>query len=177
MKKHGLLVLLVAAPLLLQPWVMMLAQEPSGCALPLPDGAYWMSSPFGMRSVNGVPRMHMGLDLACSVGTRVHAAAGGVVAFAGRWGCYGEVVILRHPGDVVTLYAHLSRIAPNLRPGMSVRAGQVIALSGESGCVRGVRPGHLHFEVWQAGKRINPMLVCASVLPRPSKRSRTVEVN
>jgi murein DD-endopeptidase MepM/ murein hydrolase activator NlpD len=173
MKKHGLLTLLAAAPLLLQPWVM-LAQGPSGCAMPLPEGAYWMSSPYGMRvhPLAGVPRMHLGVDLACPTGTPVHAAAGGVVAFAGRWGCYGTVLILRHPGDVVTLYAHLSRIAPGLRPGVFVGKGRVIALSGATGCVTG---SHLHFEVWQAGKRINPVVVCAPFL-RQARRSRSVEV-
>lgn len=175
MYRQRFLTLLGAAVLVLSPWAVMLAQSVGGsCTLPLPDSAYWISSRYGPRihPLAGVPRKHLGVDLACPTGTAVHAAADGVVTYAGRWGCYGRVVILRHPGDVVTLYAHLSRIAPGLRPGEPVCKGQVIALSGASGCVTG---SHLHFEVWEAGQRINPLLVCARYVPTLKRSAQEVD--
>ena len=139
------------------------AKDVSVCEVaPLPKGIYQVSSPFGPRvhPLSHVWRMHWGIDLKCPVGTPVSAVSNGVVLFAGRWGCYGNVVILYHPGEIITLYAHLSRIFPGLCRGVRVRAGQVIALSGATGCVTGP---HVHFECWLGSqrRRVNPVLVCA----------------
>jgi murein DD-endopeptidase MepM/ murein hydrolase activator NlpD len=84
------------------------------------------------------------------------------------------VLVLRHPGDVMTLYAHLSRIAPGLRPGVFVCKGQVVALSGATGCVTG---SHLHLEIAKGGKPVNPMLACASLRSRPAPHLTLKEVN
>ena len=156
------------AVLFLLPWGTLRAESGS-CGLPLPQEGFRVSSPFGMRvhPLAGVRRMHWGIDLASPKGTPVHAVRGGVVVFAGRSGCYGKVLMLRHSGDVITLYAHLSRIA-GLRPGMVVRQGDVIGLVGASGCVTG---SHLHFEWWEAGRRVNPAVRCAALL-RQVKRKR-----
>lgn len=161
MIRRGLFALVAAAALLLPPCFMR-AQGAAGCAMPLPQGDYWISSGFGMRlhPLYGIRRMHLGVDLACRRGTPVHAAADGRVMFASRWGCYGRVLVLIHLGHVMTLYAHLSHFSPGLRPGVLVRRGEVIAFSGASGCVTGP---HLHFEVWEAGQRVNPELVCVSL--------------
>lgn len=158
----------LCAALLLLPWGILRAESGS-CRLPLPQEGFRVSSPFGMRvhPLAGVRRMHWGVDLASPKGTPVHAVRGGVVVFAGRSGCYGKVVMLRHSGDVITLYAHLSRIA-GLHPGMVVREGDVIGLVGATGCVTG---SHLHFEWWEAGQRVNPALRCAALL-RQVKRKR-----
>jgi uncharacterized membrane protein YgcG len=177
MIKRRWITLLGAYSLFLLPWAVLEAGEHGGasCAPPLPESAYRISSPYGMRMHPraGVRRMHFGVDLACPMGTPVHAVSGGVVAFAGRLGCYGKVLMLRHPGDVMTLYAHLSRIAPSLRPGVFVCKGQVVALSGATGCVTG---SHLHFEVWKAGRRVNPMLACASLRSRRAPLLKFKEV-
>jgi murein DD-endopeptidase MepM/ murein hydrolase activator NlpD len=167
MNKRRWITLFGAAGLFLLAGAAMRAGNTGGCALPLPQNTYWISSPYGMRvhPLAGVRRMHNGVDLACPRGTRVHAISGGVVAFAGRWGCYGEALVIRHPGDVMTLYAHLSRIAPGLRRGVTVLQGEVIGLSGATGCVTG---SHLHFEVWKAGKRVNPMTCAVLRLARAS---------
>lgn len=161
------LLMTLCAALLLPPWGMLRAESGS-CGLPLPQESFRVSSPFGMRvhPLAHVRRMHWGVDLASPQGAPVHAARGGVVVFAGRSGCYGKMLMLRHSGDVVTLYAHLSRIA-GLRPGMSVRQGDVIGLVGASGCVTG---SHLHFEWWEAGRRVNPAVRC--VLRPRMKRKR-----
>lgn len=152
---------LCAAGLVLLPWGVMKAQSGS-CGLPLPRNAYWISSAYGMRlhPLARVQRMHGGLDLASAKGTPVYAVKSGVVAFAGRCGCYGNLVVLRHPGDVLTLYAHLSRISPLLSAGASVVQGEIIGLVGETGCVTGP---HLHFELRKAGQRLNPLLNCAAL--------------
>lgn len=161
MNARNAVVRCVALGLLLLPAARMQASELGACvAVPLPQGSYHVSSPFGMRlhPLAGVWRMHWGLDLASSKGTPVSAVSDGVVVFAGRWGCYGNVVILRHHGDVLTLYAHLSHIA--VRKGDSVRRHDAIGLVGATGCVTGT---HLHFEVWIERERVNPSLLCAAL--------------
>src|ERR1035441_4230694 len=160
------LLMTLCAALLLLP-LGILRAESGSCGLPLPQDGYRVSSPFGMRvhPLARVRRMHWGVDLASPKGTPVR---GGVVVFAGRSGCYGKVVMLRHSGDVITLYAHLSRIA-GLRPGMVVQQGDVIGLVGASGCVTG---SHLHLEWWESGQRVNPVLRCAALRPRRSKERR-----
>jgi murein DD-endopeptidase MepM/ murein hydrolase activator NlpD len=154
---------LLGAAMCLLPWASLRAGQLGACdAAPVPQGIYRVSSRYGMRvhPLDGLRRMHYGLDLACHTGTPVRVVSGGVVAFAGRWGCYGKVVVVRHPGNVLTLYAHLSALAAGLRPGVALRQGEIIGLVGATGCVTGP---HLHFELQEAGRRINPMLVCASL--------------
>jgi murein DD-endopeptidase MepM/ murein hydrolase activator NlpD len=136
-------------------------------AAPLPKGTYRVSSRFGMRlhPLSETWRMHWGVDLACPTGTPVSAVSDGIVIFAGRRSCYGKVVVLQHPGDVVTLYAHLSRIT--VRGGWHVRQGDVIGAVGATGCVTG---SHLHFEMWKGQRRVNPLLRCAALrLPKVRK--------
>lgn len=145
------------------------ASDIAACGVaPLPQGTYRVSSRFGMRvhPLSETWRMHWGLDLACPTGTPVSAVNDGIVVFAGRRSCYGKVVVLLHPGDVVTLYAHLSQVT--VRKGWHVRRGDVIGAVGTTGCITG---SHLHFEMWKGRKRINPLLRCAAlrVLPEVKK--------
>jgi len=63
-------------------------------------------------------------------------------------------VLLRHPGSYETMYGHASRLL--VREGDVVAAGQVIALSGNSG--RSTAP-HLHFEIRRDGRSIDPLTV------------------
>lgn len=118
------------------------------------DGAR-MSSGFGMRRhpILGFQKMHQGIDFAAGMGTPVLAAGDGVVVEARRWGGYGNWLRIRHSGGWETGYAHLSRYASGLRPGMKVRQGQLVAYVGSTG--RSTGP-HLHHEVWFKGKRIDP---------------------
>lgn len=102
--------------------------------------------------------MHWGVDLACPMGTPVRAVGDGVVVFAGRAGCYGRVIVLRHPGDVVTLYAHLSHVI--VQRGRGVREGELIGTVGATGCVTG---SHLHFELWKGRQRVNPLAGCTAL--------------
>src|SRR5437667_252198 len=82
------------------------------------------------------------------------AAAGGVVEAAGTDPAYGLFVLLRHSSGYETMYGHASRLL--VREGDSVQAGQVIALSGNSG--RSTAP-HLHFEIRREGKSLDPLTV------------------
>ena len=110
---------------------------------------------FGMRihPVLRVYRMHDGIDIINDVGSNVYAAADGVVRFAGRTqGGYGIVIELSHGYGYSTLYAHLSK--PLVRPGETVKRGELIAKSGRSGLVSGP---HLHYEVRHNGRKQNPV--------------------
>ncbi len=95
---------------------------------------------------------HPGIDIAVPVGTPVRAAGGGKVAETGYDPDYGLFVLLRHPSGYETMYGHTSRLLAAEND--DVQAGQVIALSGNSG--RSTAP-HLHFEIRQDGKPVNPL--------------------
>lgn len=104
-------------------------------------------------------RMHRGIDIAAPIGTPVHAAASGVIAYAG-WnsGGYGNMVEVRHADGTMTRYAHLSRTL--VRVGQEVDQGQLIAEIGSTGYSTGP---HLHFEVHLPNQgTVNPI----AYLPR-----------
>lgn len=102
---------------------------------------------------NGDPsEAHPGIDIAVPQGSPVRAAGGGLVETAGNDSDYGLFVLLRHPGGYETMYGHASRLL--VQQGDSVQAGQVIALSGNTG--RSTAP-HLHFELRHDGKTLDPL--------------------
>jgi murein DD-endopeptidase MepM/ murein hydrolase activator NlpD len=113
-----------------------------------------LTSPYGYRihPIYNVRKLHTGMDIAAASGTPIHAAGDGVVVFSGRWGGYGNCVILDHGGGTATLYGHCSRLAvPN---GQNVTQGQTIAYVGSTGLSTGP---HLHFEVRRDGHPVDPM--------------------
>lgn len=95
---------------------------------------------------------HTGVDLSAGNGTRVRAAADGVVEYAGYNGGYGWCVIINHGYGYKTLYAHNSKLL--VKRGQRVNKGKIISYSGSSG--RSTGP-HLHYEVWRNGTRVNPV--------------------
>jgi murein DD-endopeptidase MepM/ murein hydrolase activator NlpD len=99
----------------------------------------------------GSAEVHQGLDIAVAQGTPVRASGGGLVRAAGRDPEYGLFVRLEHPEGYTSMYGHASRLL--VSRGDSVRAGQVIGLSGSTG--RSTAP-HLHFEVLKDGEPIDP---------------------
>ncbi len=111
------------------------------------------SSGFGMRfhPILGYSRMHQGIDFAAPSGTPVLASAAGKVVMAGWSGGYGNVIALQHGRNMVTRYAHLSRIS--VKVGDTVAQGQRIGAVGSTGLSTGP---HLHYEVWVDGKPVNP---------------------
>jgi len=121
------------------------------------DGAR-ITSGFGMRQhpVLGFTRMHQGVDFAAPTGTPVVAAADGTVMDVGPRSTYGRTITLRHSGGTETLYAHLSSFSPGLAPGRHVRQGQTIGRVGSTGLSSGP---HLHYEITQGGRQVNPATV------------------
>jgi murein DD-endopeptidase MepM/ murein hydrolase activator NlpD len=114
-----------------------------------------LSSGFGMRMhpVLGYSTMHRGIDFAAPVGTPIYAAGDGTVEMAGPFSSYGNYVRVKHNDKYATAYAHASRIASGVRPGMRVKQGQVIAYVGTTG--RSTGP-HLHYEILVGGTQVNP---------------------
>ena len=77
-----------------------------------------------------------------------------MVVEAGRKGGYGNWLRIHHTGPWDTGYGHISRFAKGVRPGAHVRQGQVVAYVGATGLATGP---HLHYEIFQAGQRVNPL--------------------
>ena len=96
---------------------------------------------------------HRGIDYGARTGTRIRATADGRVKYAGRKGGYGILVSIRHANGYATRYAHLSRIAKNVRAGKRVTQGQVIGYVGQTGRANGP---HLHYEFLANGVHRNP---------------------
>ena len=124
----------------------------AGCSLPRWPVQAVVTSPYGVRLDGWLPEIHRGVDLGVPSGTEVRAMRAGTVDFAGVMSGYGNVIVLRHGGDMRTLYAHLSEL--RVRQGDRVEGRQVIALSGASGNVTGP---HLHFEVLRGGHAEDPV--------------------
>ncbi|NCX65990.1 MAG: M23 family peptidase, partial [Burkholderiaceae bacterium] len=98
-------------------------------------------------------RTHMGIDYAAPTGTPVFSVANGKVAFLGYSGAYGKLIIIDHPGNYRTYYAHLSNYNNELVVGNDIRRGMEIGYVGSTG--RSTGP-HLHYEVRVDKKPIDP---------------------
>ncbi len=118
------------------------------------DGAR-ISSGFGFRNIPalGFSGLHRGIDFAVRIGTPVMVAGDGEVIIAGWHKLYGYRVMVRHVNHYDTMYAHFSRIAPGIRPGVQVEQGQIIGYSGNTGNSTGP---HCHYEVHYYGEPVNP---------------------
>ncbi|MBL8388131.1 MAG: peptidoglycan DD-metalloendopeptidase family protein [Hydrogenophaga sp.] len=112
-----------------------------------------VTSSYGPRihPVFGVQKDHKGTDYGAPAGTPVRTVADGVVTFAGRQGGYGNYVVIRHPDNAATAYAHLQRI--EVRVGQRVQQAQNIGAVGSTGTATGP---NLHFEYLVKGQRTNP---------------------
>lgn len=127
-------------------------------AWPVP-GYYDIYSPFGYRDWgNGFTDYHGGIDIAGGgiYGKNVIAANSGKVVYVNytnskSYGSYGKYIMIDHGGGIITLYGHLSSI--NVDQDQMVVKGQKIGEVGATGYVTGP---HLHFEVRENGKRVNP---------------------
>jgi len=115
-----------------------------------------LTSTYGIRTnpfnFERAGEYHRGVDLANIEGTPIRAAADGIVRSAGWMGGYGNGIILDHGFGYTTLYGHASALA--VSAGSFVHRGDVIAYMGSTGRSTG---SHLHFEVWQDGKPVNPL--------------------
>ena len=98
-------------------------------------------------------RTHMGIDYAAPSGTPIFSVANGRVVHLGYSGAFGNLIILEHPGNYHTYYAHLSNYNVELAVGNEVRRGLEIGYVGSTG--RSTGP-HLHFELRKNGIYIDP---------------------
>lgn len=113
-----------------------------------------VSSSFGRRKApkKGASTYHKGMDFAVPTGTAIRATSGGVVTKAGWGSGYGYVVYIRHPDGKESRYGHCSKVL--VKAGQSVKQGEKIALSGNTGISTGP---HLHFEILVGGSQVNPL--------------------
>lgn len=125
------------------------AMQPT--VMPVSQG--YDDSSFGWRidPLTGTRALHEGVDFSAPTGTPIVAAAGGVVVAAEFNSGYGYMVDIDHGNDLVTRYAHASKLL--VKPGDLVKRGQRIALVGSTGRSTGA---HLHFEVRLSGSAVNP---------------------
>jgi len=114
---------------------------------------YRITSAFGIRQnpVTGNISMHQGLDLAAPEGTEVYAVADGVVTETGEDPVYGIYIIITHQNKLTSLYGHLQKIETVLHS--NIRSGTLIGRVGTTGQSTGP---HLHFELRQDGRAIDP---------------------
>jgi murein DD-endopeptidase MepM/ murein hydrolase activator NlpD len=115
-----------------------------------------MTSGFKMRfhPILQTWRAHLGVDYAAPVGTPVRSVGDGVVDFAGMQNGFGNVVMVKHRNNQLTVYAHLSRI--HVRTGQSINQGQHVGAVGQTGWATGP---HLHFEFRINGAHKDPMTI------------------
>lgn len=103
-------------------------------------------------------RAHLGIDIIAFAGFQCYrepalAAADGVVVMAGRYGTYGNFVLIDHGNGLQTAYGHFDSVL--VEAGQVVTAGTPIGKIGQTGQATGP---HLHFEVRVDGRKINPLL-------------------
>lgn len=113
----------------------------------------WISSYYGTRTnpFSGKLQFHKGMDFAAKSGSDVLAVAGGVVTWSSKRYGYGNLVEVNHGNGYITRYGHNSKNLVEV--GDTVKKGQVVSLMGSTG--RSTGP-HVHFEVLQNGRQINP---------------------
>lgn len=114
-----------------------------------------------LKPINGIvtqkfdsSKNHLGIDYGAKIGTPVYASLSGIVIHSGYSIEYGYSLIIQS-GNYLTMYKHCSELIKKEREFVS--QGELIALSGNSGS--NTSGPHLHFEVWENGKVINPDLL------------------
>jgi len=113
-----------------------------------------ITSRFGMRfhPILQRSKLHTGIDLVPAGDRTVVAAAEGTVATAGFHAAYGNQVLIDHGDGLQTRYAHLAT-HPTVTAGQQVASGARLGVAGRTGYATGI---HLHYEVIQAGRPIDP---------------------
>lgn len=127
--------------------IYRIAVDKTPLALPLKT-SFRFTSGFGRRW----GRMHEGIDLAGAYGSPIYATADGVVVTAGWKNGYGQMVEIRHPYGLSTLYGHMSAVKVSV--GQNVSRGDRIGDMGNTGHSTGT---HLHYEVHVGRDPVNPM--------------------
>jgi murein DD-endopeptidase MepM/ murein hydrolase activator NlpD len=128
-----------------------LARKTVPTTMPVTGGYYSSNYGYRLDPITGHSEFHTGVDIVAGIGTKVVAAAGGVVSYSGTMLEYGNVVDVDHDNGLTSRYAHLSKRL--VKAGDVVMKGQLIALVGNTGRTTGP---HLHFEVREKGIPLNP---------------------
>ncbi len=117
-----------------------------------------LTSGFGVRyhPLLNTRKLHTGVDWAAPIGTPIVAAGSGVIEESGHKGQYGNYIRIRHANGYQTAYAHMSRFAPGVAPGVKVRQNQIIGYSGNTGFSTGP---HLHYEVLVNNQFVDPLSI------------------
>jgi len=120
-----------------------------------PLTGFAINSPFGLRKMPWEEggRLHEGVDIAAPNGTPIRVTLAGTVLRTGVDGGYGRFVEVAHGDGLTSLYAHLGRTAPGLKAGTPLPTGAIVAYVGDTGRSTGA---HLHFEIREAGRPLNP---------------------
>lgn len=119
--------------------VAVLAGYPLPSAATVALGYGWQ-----LNSATGKVVFHSGVDLVAAVGTSVKSVGGGIVAFAGKQGTYGNLVVVNHQGGKQSRYAQLE--TTKVKVGQKVKPGDFLGTVGTTGTPSSTQP-HLHFEM------------------------------
>jgi murein DD-endopeptidase MepM/ murein hydrolase activator NlpD len=95
---------------------------------------------------------HLGIDFGVRDGSPVYSSSGGLVIFSDFTAEDGNMIIIKHEKEFISVYKHCSVLIKKERD--KVIPGELIALSGNTG-ISTTGP-HLHFEIWKEGKAIDP---------------------
>lgn len=95
---------------------------------------------------------HFGIDFGVKINTPIYAAAGGIVIFADYTVDDGNMMIIQHDNNFISIYKHCASLTKKIRD--VVVQGELIGLTGNSGY--NTSGAHLHFEIWKDGKAVNP---------------------
>lgn len=123
----------------------------------LGNNAVSFAWPTSTKSITqGYSSRHSGLDISDSKKEPIYASAAGFVEVSGfQSNGYGNTIIINHGSGFKTRYAHASELT--VQAGDYVEKGQQIGKQGNTGRVRGITGIHLHFEIIQNGKKVNPL--------------------
>ncbi|MBN2910982.1 M23 family metallopeptidase [Polycladomyces sp. WAk] len=145
-------------------WSVVAAIESKAATLLSSNGMVYKGGKFpwpakgeltGVFGENRGDHIHQGVDIAAPSGTPMYAVADGVVKISkADPGGYGWYVMIDHGGGVTTLYGHMYPETVKVKIGQRVSKGQMIAQVGNNGRSTGA---HLHFEVRQNGKPVDPL--------------------
>ena len=116
--------------------------------------SYYVTSLYGNRlhPILGYWRMHNGIDIGASYGTKIYASDGGIVITSEESYSYGQYVMIAHGNGRYTLYAHMSQRLVKVDD--TVSQGQVIGYVGATGYATGP---HIHFEIYENDVRVDPL--------------------
>lgn len=107
------------------------------------------------RVSQGYHLFHLAVDLAAPIGSPIKSIAQGTVERVeyGRWG-YGNSILINHGSNLKSFYAHMGRI--KVKKGDEINIDEVVGTVGVSGRATGP---HLHLEIWQNDRPLNPRVV------------------